>query len=282
MAVNRDSNAYTLVFATIMVIVVGGLLAFISSTLKPIQDENVKQEKMQNILQATGFWEEKDDLDRKTAGEVFNDYVIKRLTINANGDILAEKTKEDEIDPKDELEPFNIKPRKQYSTIIKPLITKHKGDPEALYEAMKKEEKLYFPLFVCEKEGKRVFVTTFSGKGLWDDIWGYLGIAGDGRTVCGAIFDHKGETPGLGSKITEEWFENQFYKDPKSGEPKKLSASEGGAYKPIKVKKPGNPLNDFKVDGISGGTFTGVGVDEMMGRTMRVYYEFLLVNKDNI
>ena len=40
--------------------------------------------------------------------------------------------------------------------------------------------------------------------------------------------------------------------------------SKNGAYKPIEVNKPGNELNDYQVDGISGGTFTSVGVEEMM------------------
>ncbi|MBT6440443.1 MAG: Na(+)-translocating NADH-quinone reductase subunit C, partial [Flavobacteriales bacterium] len=54
MAINRDSNVYTLSFAAIMVVLVGGLLAFVSLSLKPIQKANQTNEKMQNILQAIG------------------------------------------------------------------------------------------------------------------------------------------------------------------------------------------------------------------------------------
>ena len=39
MAVNKDSNVYTITFAVILVIVVGGLLAMIANGLKPIQDD---------------------------------------------------------------------------------------------------------------------------------------------------------------------------------------------------------------------------------------------------
>ena len=43
------------------------------------------------------------------------------------------------------------------------------------------------------------------GKGLWAEIWGYLGINKD-MTVEGAVFDHASETPGLGANITERFF----------------------------------------------------------------------------
>ena len=50
MGINKDSNAYTVIFATAMVVVVGGLLAFVSTSLKPLQEDNVRNEKKQLIL----------------------------------------------------------------------------------------------------------------------------------------------------------------------------------------------------------------------------------------
>ena len=47
---DRNSNGYTFLFAAIMVVVVGALLAFAATSLKDLQDENVKKEKMKNIL----------------------------------------------------------------------------------------------------------------------------------------------------------------------------------------------------------------------------------------
>ncbi len=41
------------------------------------------------------------------------------------------------------------------------------------------------------------------------------------------------------------------------------------------INKPGSPLNDYQVDGISGGTFTSVGVEEMMERTLSVYQKYI-------
>ena len=54
MAVNKDKNSYTMIFAVIMVLVVGTLLAGFSSGLKPMIKANEKFEKQQNILYAMG------------------------------------------------------------------------------------------------------------------------------------------------------------------------------------------------------------------------------------
>ena len=50
---NKEGNVYTIIFASIMVIIVGGLLAFIASSLRPAQIGNVKNEKMRNILEGS-------------------------------------------------------------------------------------------------------------------------------------------------------------------------------------------------------------------------------------
>lgn len=264
MAINRDSNVYTIVFATIMVVIVGGLLAAVSMGLKPMQQTNVTNEKMQNILQAIGI-EETNGVTRKDAGKMFNDFVKRRITINYKGEIVSDKTSEDAIDPLDKLEAFNINIRKEYSRYVKPIMNKNKGDAAKIEEALSASEDIHFPIFVCESNGETYYVLSASGKGLWDDIWGYIGFKSDATTINGSVFDHKGETPGLGSKIAEAWFQDQFIGK---------TIAENGAFTPIRVLKPGRELNQHQVDGISGATFTGVGVDEMLSRNLNVYYNF--------
>ena len=270
MALDRDSNVYTVAFATIMVVIVGGLLAFVSMSLSPAQKANISNEKMQNILQAIGI-PETDGIIRENAGKVFNDFVKRRITINYKGEILSDKSVSDEINLKDNLDAFNIDLRKEYSKFVKPIMNKYKGDKEKIKEELSKSTDIHFPIFVCESNGKTYYVLSASGKGLWDDVWGYVGLNSDLTSISGVVFDHKGETPGLGSKITEEWFQDQFVG-------KKIS--DGTQFEPIKVLKPGKELNDFQVDGISGATFTGVGVDEMLSRSIEVYYNFFKSNTE--
>ncbi len=270
MALNRDSNVYTITFATIMVVIVGGLLAYISMSLKPIQKANISNEKMQNILQAIGI-EETDGVTRDEAGDLFNQYVKRRITINYKGEIVSDKTSEDAIDPQDKTDAFNIDLRKEYSKFVKPIMNKHKGDNDKIKEALAASTDIHFPIFICENNGKKYYVVSASGKGLWDDIWGYIGLNEDASAITGSVFDHKGETPGLGSKINEDWFQDQFVGK---------TIEENGEYAPIKVMKPGNQLNNHQVDGISGATFTGVGVNEMLARNLEVYYNFFKNNKE--
>ena len=103
MALDKDGNVYTIAFATIMVVIVGGLLAFVSMSLKPMQQANVKNEKMQNILQSIGI-EETDGVSREEAGAKFNEFITRRITINYNGEVLSDKSATDEIDPMDKLD----------------------------------------------------------------------------------------------------------------------------------------------------------------------------------
>lgn len=264
MSINKEGNVYTMIFAIVMVIIVGGLLAYIASSLKPIQQANVKNEKMQNILQAIGL-EETKSVTRDEAGAIFNDYITKRIVLDYDGNVISEKTNEDPIKEKDATDAFNVDVRKYYNTLTG-IMKKNADNPEA-YKAALKENNITYPLFVCEKDGKKYYITYFSGKGLWDDIWGYISFKEDGRTINGSVFDHKGETPGLGSKITEKPFNDDFLN-------KVITNAETNEYRPIKVIKPGTDRDEFEVKGLSGATFTAVGVEEMMKRSLSVYNKY--------
>ena len=269
MSINKEGNGYTMIFAIMMVTVVGGLLAFVSSTLKPTQMENVKNEKMQNILQAIGI-EETATVSRDEAGAIFNDYITKRIILDYDGNVISELSNEVPIKAAarkriDETDAFNVDVRKYYNDLTGLMKKYPEGGAE--YEAALKEEVITYPLFVCEKDGKEFYITYFSGKGLWDDIWGYISLQEDGRTINGSVFDHKGETPGLGSKITETPFNDDFLG--------KVITTDEGEYRPIKVLKPGLKRNEYQVQGLSGATFTHVGVEEMMDRSLAVYSKYL-------
>lgn len=95
-----------------------------------------------------------------------------------------------------------------------------------------------------------ISVIPMEGKGLWGPIWGYIAIDSDGKTVIGANFDHKSETPGLGGEITNEKFQSQF---------KGKQISNNGAYVPVEF------------DAITGATKTSNGVKEMIDKTLKTY-----------
>lgn len=124
----------------------------------------------------------------------------------------------------------------------------------------------YAPMYVANKEGETYYVLPLRGKGLWGPIWGYLALEKDVNTVYGAIFDHKAETPGLGAEISTPIFMDQF-------QGKKI-LNENREFVSIEVRK-GNATGDYEVDGISGGTITSVGVQDMIDNSVRAYVDFL-------
>ena len=249
-----DKNSYTIIFSIIMVFVVGSLLAYLASTLKPMISENQRLEKQQNILYAMGINENDETsanfISTEKAPEAFDANVKDQLviTIDATGKVLNSQTR-DEYYEATKQEPYLINVKKQQAS------AKNGG-----------ERKL--PLFVGEtKEGITVYVAPIYGKGLWDAIWGYVSMD-ENMIVQGAYFDHKGETPGLGANINKRFFMDDFI-----GE-HLLSAN--GTFKGITVAKgnadpKNNDKTDSEVDAIAGATITGDGVSAMIKKDLKLY-----------
>lgn len=244
MAQKTDSNVYTVVFAAVMVVVVGSILAFLASALRPNIKENERFEKQQNILYAMGVNENGDDagsvsfIPTDVVEDEFSSYIKEQLVIQ--GDKITEDNEAYLIDLKKQL--ANIK----------------KGEPYKL------------PVFIGEKEGKKFYIIPMYGKGLWDAIWGFIALD-DTMTVQGVYFDHKGETPGLGANIKMRYFMDDF-----EGE----TILNGTQYTGIAVAKGNNdPLNktkdDNEVDALAGATITGNGVSAMISETVKLYKPYL-------
>jgi Na+-transporting NADH:ubiquinone oxidoreductase subunit C len=244
MANKTDSNVYTVVFAAVMVVVVGSILAFLASALRPNIKENERFEKQQNILYAMGVNENGDDagsvnfVPTDVVEDEFANYIKEQLVIQ--GDKITEDNEAYLIDLKKQL--ANIK----------------KGEPYKL------------PVFIGEKDGKKFYIIPMYGKGLWDAIWGFIALD-DTMTVQGVYFDHKGETPGLGANIKMRYFMDDF-----KGE----TILNGTQYAGISVAKGNNdPLNktkdDNEVDALAGATITGNGVSAMISETVKLYKPYL-------
>lgn len=73
---NTNGNLYTIVYATVIVIIVAFLLAFVASALKPTQDANVAIDKKQQILASLNIRGVE-----KTATEAKYDEVIKQALV---------------------------------------------------------------------------------------------------------------------------------------------------------------------------------------------------------
>lgn len=226
---NTNSNSYTIVYASVMVVIVAFLLAFVSSSLRETQSKNVELDTKKQILAALGVKDVKD------ADAEYNKYIKSDMLMNADG-----------------------------------MLTENTGAFATAYEKEAKE-KNRLHVFVAEVNGETKYVFPVYGAGLWGAIWGYVALNGDKDTVFGVYFSHASETPGLGAEIATPHFQGEF-----TGK-KTLENGEIalGVVKNGKVEKP-----EYQVDGISGGTITSVGVNDMLKNCLSNYKIFLTNNKE--
>lgn len=110
------------------------------------------------------------------------------------------------------------------------------------------------------------------GTGLWGPIWGYICFNED-WVIKGAVFDHKGETPGLGGEISTDAFAQRFIG-------KRCTDSLLTEFVPIVLKKHADPDSPYEVDAISGGTMTSNGVTRMLEDCLSKYQDYILHNEE--
>jgi Na+-transporting NADH:ubiquinone oxidoreductase subunit C len=225
------SNTYTLVFTSIVTIVLGFFLALAADGLRDLQDLNVENDMRKNILLSLGFkpgaetpWTS-DDIQK-----LFEEN-IEALVLDASGQRTEKDPKE--IDTEKDLE-------------FLPIYLKKIGDEVGGY------------------------AIPIAGKGLWSTLYGYFAIEPDGRTVKGITFYKHGETPGLGGEVDKAWFQQNFIG--------KRFVDENDQLLGIHVIKGKVQSDDqeayHKVDGISGATMTGKGLEYFLKDDLAKYEPF--------
>lgn len=164
---NTNSNTYTIIYSSIIVVVVAFLMAFVFQALKPAQDANVALDKKKQILAALNI---RDLTDEQAAAEYAKDITADKI-IDATGKTVSKGSEGGEESG------FKLN--------------------SADYKAGK------LALFVCKVNGETKYVMPVYGMGLWGPIWGYIAVNADKTTVFGAYFNHESETAGLGAEIKD-------------------------------------------------------------------------------
>ena len=219
---NTNSNTYTVIYSIILVVIVAAVLAFAAMFLKPTQDANVKKDTISQILTAATV-EGEDIL------ATYQDAIETAILVDMEGN------KVDDLD---------IQDCEVYGTAdLKRQIA---ADQKAL------------PVYIF-KNG--ITVVPCYGAGLWGPIWGYVGFEGDLKTIKAVCFGHKGETPGLGAKISDEpSFAEAF-----------VGKQVGTGEILFEIAKPANRQTENNgVDAISGATITS----QALGKTLNQWFGF--------
>ena len=112
---------------------------------------------------------------------------------------------------------------------------------KAPFEAAKLEE--------TTVNGQKVKVMQFSGMGLWDRIEGVIAVNSEVSEIVGLSIIEQKETPGLGGRISEAEFQEQFEGE-KIEANIRMTASTGGAYSLDR--------DNSAFDAVSGATLTSI------------------------
>ena len=127
---------------------------------------------------------------------------------------------------------------------------------ESSIRVKKLNEKKYYAAY--ENDGKTIrgYAFTVGGGGFWGPIEAIVAVDGNLSKISGISFYKHTETPGLGARITEDWFTGQFKGlsiHPVSGEKKMLYLKQSGAKTDKK-----------DLDAITGATGTSRAVENFL------------------
>lgn len=123
--------------------------------------------------------------------------------------------------------------------------------------SIEKEDQNY-PIYKAEKDGNLIgYAYPVGGSGLWGTIDAYIGITEDFSKTLGLEFISQEETPGLGGRIDEKEFKEQFRNID-------LNNAKDSNYIIY------TPASGGNVDAISGATLTSKAVADFLNRDIEL------------
>ncbi len=237
----RQSNLYIVLYAAAITVVCGGALAIASQSLKPLQDANIEMERKKNILATVMELKEGDNIEQLYSSRV------KERVIDFQGNVKAGMKASQVIIA----EQYKVKPEERLLPVYE---FRSQADTSKIENAV-------MPVY---------------GYGLWNNIWGFVALKSDLNTVQGVKFEHAGETPGLGARITSDDIQSRY---------KGKTVFDGDNILSVTMQK-GEGMDytsdPHKVDGMSGATLTAKGVNNMLKDYFACYKNYLKKNKQNI
>ena len=248
----QQSNAYIITFSIILTVVLGLLLSGTSQVLGPLQKKAEELDTKKQILGAVLDPEKLSAMKPEEVLAFYENRIASKVV-----DIEGNEVEKDAGGNPVVAEKVNV--GKNY-----------KMAPEA---------RLY-PIFMYHAEGNpddvESYVFPVYGAGLWDEIWGYLALQTDLNTIEGVTFSHKGETPGLGARITNLGVQQRY-------QGKEIFDDSGNLQSVVMQKGEGKDYSSdkHKVDGLSGATITANGVNDMLKNYLKNYTAYLEKQKSS-
>lgn len=245
----KDSKAYLIVYTLLITIISGSLLGIASKGLESYKVANEKLELQKSIVNTFMKLPESS----QEIVDIYNKRV-KNYVVNAQG-TKVEGMSASKVNVGEEYSSKRETPRRRNLPVYE--IYGEDGKGEVLYYV--------FPLY---------------GFGLWDVIWGYIALdAKDFNTIKGVVLAQKGETPGLGARISDKEIHDRY-----TG--KKIYNAKGQLQRVVmqRGEHQGKSIEHYKaqdhqIDGMSGATITGNGVNAMFKEYLKLYDGFIQQTK---
>ncbi|QSX34279.1 Na(+)-translocating NADH-quinone reductase subunit C [Shewanella avicenniae] len=235
MAFNKDSIAGTMVFTIVLCLVCSFMITGTADVLKERKLVKKRDELMRNVLVAANV----EGVTHDNFREIFNAKVTPVLVSLETGEPVAA---ENLLDYDTNMAAINPETSSKISKDIAKIKTR--ANNIRIFKVNNDQGQL------------QTVVLPVYGKGLWSIIYGFIGMEKDLNTVEGIVFYEHGETPGIGDFVNREewrttWHGKQIY--------------NGTGAVALKIVKGGaNPSDVNGVDGVSGATRTGAGVQNLI------------------
>ncbi|ENC6419752.1 Na(+)-translocating NADH-quinone reductase subunit C [Aeromonas veronii] len=234
MAFNKDSTLGTVSVVTGLCLACSIVVSVAAVGLRSTQQENKALDKQSNILAVAGV--DVSEVAKRDLAKLYGEKIEARLVDLATGDFVDGDA--DNFDTK------------QAAKDPARSIRLAAADDKASLRQISKQIPVFF---AKDAEGKiDSIVLPIYGQGLWSTMYAFVAVAADGQTIKGITYYDHGETPGLGGEIENPAWQALF-KD------KKLFDQSGmPALRVIKGHAPAG--SEHEIDGLSGATLTGNGV----------------------
>ena len=230
MSSNKETFGKTVGFVLAVCVVCALLVSFSAVQLKPLQQANKLLDQQTKILEAAGLLEKAGNEIVKT----YNESVVARMIDLDSGEFIEGNVINFDERRNSRDKALSVKPENDLAGINR------RSNSAVVY------------LIKNEAGAIDTVVLPIVGSGLWNLMFGYVGLEADLNTVKSVIYSDHSETPGLGAEVLNpKW---------KALWPGKKIYNNAGEVK-VQLVKGGAKAGDIHgVDGLSGATLTSNGV----------------------
>lgn len=235
----NDSNAKTLLVAFLVALFGSILVSASAAFLQPRIEANLERERERNLLEIVQRLPGSEKLfDR--AGDV----AVENFVVDLVSDEIDRGLQAEQVDP---------------TTMAEEPDTSIAIPPDRDIAGLRRISRYQIVHLVRADDELHLIVLPVRGQGYASMLYGYLGLAGDANTVVGLNFYEHGETPGLGGQVdSQEW--RQQWQGKKVRDPQgqlRIGVARGDVA-------PDDPDAPYRVDGLTGATFTSQGVNNLV------------------